>query len=200
MVGCKFNPNLAELQRAADDAVKTPEAMREAQILLEEYIKSGGIGSLVSKTGHKIPTLRMMKDIANKFIDILSDVVGSYPSGSLYYTMPESIARYLYNARIMGPEKRGNTFVFKIDIPGNLHRESLYPAGYPDGVDNIVRLFDEGYTAKHMAFKKMPNGMTKYSLTHRNALNFMQSAADAFNSSLGQEWGAKVSIQWENLD
>ncbi len=49
------------------------------------------------------------------------------------------------------PMLRGDgRFEIKLSFKeGSLHRESLYPEGYPDGLKNIVLLFAKGYRTSH---------------------------------------------------
>lgn len=65
-----------------------------------------------------------------------------------------------------------------------LERESLDPGKYPEGVDNIVRLFTHGYTA-HGDVVGMWHGHEQWNLLHRNPDPFMQNAVDEFNALHG---------------
>lgn len=61
-----------------------------------------------------------------------------------------------------------------------VHRDSLYPEGNPEGVDNIVRLFSVGYSTDRRVFgywegKKIPSAM------RLGGSAFMQRAVDEFN-------------------
>lgn len=73
--------------------------------------------------------------------------------------------------------------------PEALERESLDPEKYPEGVDNIIRLFSHGYTA-HGDVVGMWHGHEQWNLRHRNADPFMQNAVDEFNALHG---GAKIA-------
>lgn len=68
--------------------------------------------------------------------------------------------------------------------PEALERESLDPEKYPEGVDNIIRLFSHGYTA-HGDVVGMWHGHEQWNLRHRNADPFMQNAVDEFNALHG---------------
>ncbi len=68
--------------------------------------------------------------------------------------------------------------------PEALERESLDPEKYPEGVDNIIRLFSHGYTA-HGDVWGMWHGHEQWNLRHRAADPFMQDAVDEFNALHG---------------
>lgn len=65
-----------------------------------------------------------------------------------------------------------------------LERKSLDPEKYPEGVDNIIRLFSRGYTA-HGDVVGMWHGHEQWNLRHRAADPFMQNAVDEFNALHG---------------
>jgi len=73
--------------------------------------------------------------------------------------------------------------------PEDLERESLDPEKYPNGADNIVRLFSRGYTA-HGDVVGMWHGHEQWNLRHRAADPFMQDAVDKFNALHG---GVKIA-------
>lgn len=69
---------------------------------------------------------------------------------------------------------------------GSLHRESLRPDLYPDGLDNIVLLFAHGYNARNPVMGQWKNSRSYphiiRSVQRREPNNFLQEAVEEFNS------------------
>ena len=74
-----------------------------------------------------------------------------------------------------------------------MDRESLYPEGYPEGVDNIAALMNTGYRAKDYVYGTMPDGRRGRSLKERPGAMFMQLAVSRFNSLYGKNAIAEYS-------
>lgn len=70
-----------------------------------------------------------------------------------------------------------------ISLGGDLFRPSLYPAGY-GGVNNIVALFNNGYTASHHVYGSWHGNRVRSRLS-RPGLHFMQAAVADFNGGHG---------------
>lgn len=70
-----------------------------------------------------------------------------------------------------------------ISLGSDLSRQSLDPFRY-SGIDNIVALFNRGYTASDHAYGYW-HGIKMRSLKERPALYFMQAAVADFNSGHG---------------
>lgn len=194
MVGCTCKLNLGNIRKMANDYISSAAAESDIDKLLEEYLNGNGGTQPVVGGGTNIPTKSKMKEIANRFISML------LAEGA---ALPHEIWELLSGAYMGEPvEIDERTYRFDIIIPGDLHKESLYPEGYPEGVSNIIRLFDEGYPQTRAAVYKTieENGQKKRitSARSRIPLNFLQKAAENFNSKLGAEWGAVVSINWDD--
>ena len=65
--------------------------------------------------------------------------------------------------------------------PEKVHRPSLYPDKYPDGVSDIVDLMNRGYEADREAYGQWHGGAVR-SLRQRDALMFLQAAVRDFNT------------------
>lgn len=79
----------------------------------------------------------------------------------------------------------GNTGNYKILISFNsvsLHRDSLDPDSYPNGIDNIIKLFVHGYSANGRVTGEW-HGEIHASLQYRSPNSFMQNAVDEFNNN-----------------
>lgn len=184
-----INLNVGALLSAAEEAVKTPAAKAEANKAYKEYIFGLKPGSLVSTDGKIIPTIAQTKAIANEFKGILL----SHAAG-----VPGSVMAALASTVIEGPAVAetgdGFTIRYNISIPGNLERASWYPDGY-DGINNIAALFDTGYTASHHVYGII-DGKRVPSRIHRDAMNYLQSAADDFNARYGSTYNMTITVGW----
>lgn len=116
--------------------------------------------------------------------------------------LPESISDDISSVEYTRPYKTGeNEYTVFIEFRANLHRDSLYPEGY-DGVDNIIALFNNGYTARNYVYgwwdkhkatdgnvadTRNMNGFGDYvwtrSLLHRGGLHFIQQAVHDFDGN-----------------
>lgn len=71
---------------------------------------------------------------------------------------------------------------------GSLHRESLYPDGYPDGLKNIVLLFAKGYHTSHpvhgdWTYNGSVVAKSVWGKRSRAPSNFLNDAVDEFNGA-----------------
>lgn len=68
---------------------------------------------------------------------------------------------------------------------GSLHRESLSPDKYPEGLNNIVLLFSKGYTARgrvHGVWHKQSGDVETWSRKSREPNDFLYRAVAEFNN------------------
>lgn len=72
------------------------------------------------------------------------------------------------------------------------HRDSLYPAGYPNGAD-IILLFNNGYNAQRQAYGEW-HGEMVHSLTKRSASHFLQEAVTSFNAKYSTVYGCRAIV------
>ena len=83
---------------------------------------------------------------------------------------------------------------------GSLHRESLRPDLYPEGLENIVLLFKEGYTASNSLHGTwLHNGMELevWSKVHRDSSEFLNEAINEFNTQMGGKAVATLKNKYE---
>ena len=83
-------------------------------------------------------------------------------------------------------KSRDGSLSIKISFKeGSLHRESLRPDLYPNGLDNIVLLFAHGYNARNPVMGQWKNSRsyphTVRSVQKREPNNFLQEAVEEFN-------------------
>ena len=76
---------------------------------------------------------------------------------------------------------------------GATNRPSLAPDRY-GGVENIIALFNNGYSARATVYGEWPGYGPAASLTMRPGTHFMNAAVDAFNSTYGGQYHATAEL------
>lgn len=82
-------------------------------------------------------------------------------------------------------DKEGNTTIEISFREGSLHRESLAPGRFPEGLRNIVLLFSKGYRAQgsvHGVWHKPGGDVETWSRRSREPNDFLKRAVDIFNA------------------
>lgn len=154
----------------------------EGQKKMSDKIRSYRNGSdpHVSATGKTygggiIMSDKQMIAAAKKLIATIRSVAAS--SG-----LPASVMEHIESLNYTLPyEFTDGSKGIQIYISDNPKRESLYPAKY-GGVDNIVAIFNNGYSAKDSVYGVW-HGKPAKSLDSRQGSFFMQKAVDQFMSS-----------------
>lgn len=151
-----------------------------------------------TKAGSKIVTEKMMKEAADKFMEILLDTAAAYD-------LPASVIQNISDSRRTGPEDCGDgkmavSFVFGADDE-SLHRESIVPDEY-DGVNNIIAILNNGYEAHDFVYgdwHSLSTGETKHiqSLEKRKGIYFIQEAVRTFNFNYGKQYNVTATYSSE---
>ena len=135
------------------------------------------------------------EEAAKQFIDVLRNEIqsrsGMSPSsGGLGVTAIASLTRLSHGV----PVKVGrNSYQISVSFDDNLHRDSLYPSGYPDGVENIAALLNSGYDASKRAYG-MWHGHETHGIKHRDGARFIESAIRTFMADYAKKYGV-VNIE-----
>lgn len=161
---------------------------------IQSFINSSKGASLMSKNidknkGSLGGYMGHIYSISNAFIEILKDTASSY-------NMPSSVMRHFNSLKIGDIQKvpsiKKSELCIMVDIffDDDLERESLLkPKGgrTGEGIDNIIALFDTGYTASRSVFGIWDGHGSKAirSLTHRDGYGFIKQAIDTFNYEYG---------------
>lgn len=176
--------NWGSVKAKAESFVKSDE--------FKERIKREGLRS--SSTTHK-HRVDMAEEAAKKFIDTMVSEAASRLTG------PQLSA--VFTEMSAGQAEDGGDG--KITIPVNfsltLKRPSLYPAGYPEGVYNIVGLLDKGYSAKSRVFSVDPVTRERMvSLQSRPGMEYVESGVANFIRAHGKRYKIeRVDISEEYL-
>ena len=131
------------------------------------------------------------EEIAAKFVSTMQDAVRSTQgAGARGGALGESaVAAALgFAAGTAVTSEMGGTTIITIpfNFEGNLHRDSLYSSQY-SGVDNIVALLNNGYSAKSTVFG-MWHGNKIRSLQERSGAGFIQNAVRQFWDRYASEY------------
>ncbi len=161
---------------------------KEGQAAMDKRIEHlRAKGQNKTDAGSDIVNIREMEQTADALI---KSVVASASGCSL----APSVLAHLTSATHTAPVQRGNDYVIEISFGGDMHRPSLYPKGYPGGVDNIVALMNNGFsTTRDAAWGIWHNGLT-WGTRSRPHLGFLQTAVNDFNASYGPRYGAQATL------
>lgn len=169
----------------------------EGQTATKEYIaeciakgiriKSGVVGSGGSRP---LVTVVEMEEAAKKLIISIQNQAKSFG-------LDGSITELMDSLTHSKPVKQADgSYEVEIYFTGNKHRESLYPKGYPEGIDNIVALLNNGLSIRadgKQAFGMWHGRMTR-GLRTREGLHFIQEALFEFNNAYGDAYKAAVWV------
>lgn len=163
---------------------------------IQQYINQcRADGRSVTAAGDTIITEPIMIRAAETLISMIKETAAQH-------RLPESVLEHfesLYYNEPMLFDKESNQYKIDITFGDDLSRMSLMITSGKNksqrtgnGIDNIISLFDTGYDAEHRAYGAWEgHGKERIaSLTHRDGLNFMKEALDAFN----REWGSLYSV------
>lgn len=91
------------------------------------------------------------------------------------------------------PTKIGkDTYRIGVFFSGDLHRPSLAPTQYPDGIENIAALLNNGYEARNFVYGTWNgHGGKIRSRKSRPGAHFVQNAARIFESGYGKKYNIK---------
>lgn len=137
--------------------------------------------NLQSKVG-----IEQCREAGEKFKSILEKEIASSPNLS-----PDAVSS-ISNIKVSNPVKvKNNLYRVGVSFSGDLHRPSLAPSLYPNGIENIVALLNNGYNASDYVYGNWNGSKRIRSLIKREGAHFAQNSVRIFES----EYGAKYNIQ-----
>ena len=177
----------------------SPRGKAKIKACLEEYAKQG---VTKTKAGTDIISRDRINDAVYKLMTML------YQSAKAA-DLPASVMQHIEDMSEGKPFLVDGHYEVPIYFGGSLHRDSLYSEGY-DGVDNIVAIFNNGYSASDYVYGSWdghaPTGESRFdtrsienspyirSMKSRTPLRFIQQAVDDFNGNYGAEYNVTVEI------
>lgn len=168
---------------------KTSEGKKKMDAKIQSYRKGSDPAVRASgKTygGGSIMTEMEMINAAKDFISMLK-MAGA--SAGLPASVMEHVESFRFTTPRIEPDGSATIQIYMSDAPG---RASLYPQKY-GYVDNIVAIFNNGYTAENKVYGKW-HGKYVSSLDKRQGSFFMQKAIDAFMDKYGSEFDVSVEL------
>lgn len=151
------------------------------------------------QTNSKFNPKKRAMQAAQSFIQTLQNTARSY-------NLPNSVMKHIDNMSASSSWNDDGWFVVSLCFGGDLHRDSLEnDLGY-EGIDNIVALFNNGYSEINYVYGwwngHSPSGSATSrsssvdgfawvrSKNKRESLRFIQQAINDFNKNYGNKFGA----------
>lgn len=176
---------------------KFNESVRGKRIVkekIDEYVKSG-----VSRTdgGGKVFSIKEMGRVADDMIELLKRC--AYQA-----QLPDSVMRHFYSLTRTEPTKIGDDYKVDIYFDDDMSRMSLLITSgrrkgqrTGDGIDNIVALFNNGYSASNRVYGVWDGHEDLgaiASLQKREGKHFINQAVQEFNIKYGGEYDVQAYI------
>lgn len=167
--------NMESILAKAKACTNTSQFQQKVQQKTDALIREGGVAQTSSG---RMVTISGMQMAAAKFIEVLQNEIAS--SGI-------AIADAISLTR-SDPYKVGtNKYQIQVSFTGDLHRDSLVPEKY-GGVDNIIALFNNGYSAGNTVYG-IWHGEQIASLPTRPGIHFIASAVRNYMANYASEYG-----------
>lgn len=165
-----------EIESAVADYynTKTGRAEIKKRIGKKEFVARYTSDTKYSPNIHYMETLR--DDMAKMLIEHMHEETASHTRAGLSGITLSDIAVGKLNK--LSPS---GDYQCTISFDTNLHRDSLVPDAYPNGIDNIVKLFIRGYSASGSVVGTWHGIDGVHSLRKREPKNFVKNAAIEFN-------------------
>lgn len=179
---------MAKLQ----DYARTPEGKKKMDDKIKAY--RSGKDPKVKATGKTYGGGQIMteKDMVKAAKELIAMVRSAAAAAGLPASVMEHIESLDYTSPFINADGSASIQIYMSDDP---HRDSLMPKKY-GGVDNIVAIFNSGYSADGQVYGKW-HGKKIASLTERPGSFFMQKAISTFESKYGEKFDVSVSINPE---
>lgn len=171
------------------------------QKTIEKYHREG---RTTTASGHSLVPEKTIEEASAKFIQVLRDTAASHD-------LPASVMSHIEEMHAVKPIQTKTGFEIPLFFGGDLHRDSLEnDATDYDGIDNIVALFNNGYTASDYVYGwwdgHTPTGSAVSrslydddytwvrSKIQRGSLRFIQQAIDDFNGNYGSQYNITAIV------
>lgn len=181
--------NRSSILSKAEACMKTPEKKNEIKKVVDAYMLSG------NKSGSSANTIAA----ADRFVEVLKkcirDSAGTnYSAGELSQYAIDAVS----NIKRGKVSARGNgSYSVEINFGGERHRDSLAPSLYPEGVDDIVVILNNGYPEDGHQMGVVSgtwHGNHTFSLPNRNGAHFIEDAVSVFMTTEAAKFGV-IDIQ-----
>lgn len=179
MAGINWDSILAK----ANASLKTPENVKKIEGILDLIITAGKFPIGGGVTGAGNGSFHTPDEVANKFIEVLKQTIGSSGLSSnaidaisnFYHTAPSGVG--------------GGKYTIRIYFGGDLSRDSLGPKKYPEGINDLAELLNDGVDHTMKQVWGTWHGKHYGSRTVIPGAHFMEEAVNTFMSSYAKEYG-----------
>ncbi|MCD8376862.1 MAG: hypothetical protein LUD69_07950 [Oscillospiraceae bacterium] len=158
----------------------------EGQKQIQQAARGAIMGNVTFQTasGHGYS----IRQAANKFIETLR---GSIAASGLSAGVASALNEIEYDAPV---DNGDGTFSINIHFVGNLKRKSLYDEEYPEGVDNLAALYNNGVDHMMSPVYGTWHGELAHSRTVIPGLHFIEQAKQSFMAADAAKYGV-IDIQ-----
>lgn len=178
--------DMGSILRKAEKTVKSKAFKQEQQAYIQDIL-AGNVTVNVSNG-----SIHSATEAAEKFIEVLRNHINT--SG-----LSSNAARALQGISYGGPVCNGSKCTIKVFFDGNMHRDSLYPAGYPGGIDHLDELLDQGVGHTMKPVYGEWHGELIRSRTTIPGAHFIDSAIHDFMTSYGTEYNVvNIDVEFEH--
>ncbi len=132
------------------------------------------------------------QEAADKFVEIMESTVKGMEGSTLGSTAVSAASNFISGTPFVSTSSGAVAVTIPFTFQGDLHRYSLRPDIY-GGIDNIIALLNNGYSASHTVFGNW-HGKDTASLKDRDGAGFIQSAVGEFMSKYAKEYNV-LSIE-----
>lgn len=176
--------NWSSILSKAEACMKTPEKKREIKKIADAYMLSG------NKIGSSANTIAA----ADRFVEVLKkcirDSAGTnYSAGELSQYAIDAVSN-IKRGRVSA---RGDgSYSVEINFDSERHRDSLVPSLYPEGIDDIVVILNNGYPEDGHQMGVVSgtwHGKHTFGLPNRNGAHFIEDAVNIFMTTEAVKYG-----------
>ncbi len=158
--------------------MKTPAGQSRTKSYIDGLRQRDG----VTAGGHRVVGLATMCKLADELVRMVKE--SAKASGAADAIMDEiNSLQYVYT------DLGDGQYYFEFRFVSDTHRDSMMPKLYPNGIDNIIALFNAGYVAENPRWANVsgPPHM-------RPSLMFMQDAITKFTNKYGGKYNLQVEL------
>ena len=191
------------LSSKINEYLRSAAGKRKLQGTLDGYMRQG-----VSRTngGTKLVTKETVMQLAAQLRSLII-------KHAELANVPPSVMNNIRSLVCTAPynDATGGSLVIDLYFASDLHRESLYEDGYPNGISNIIALFNNGYLASDFVYgwwdghsaTGVESGYRSFQVNNsafvrskiaRPGLQFLQDAVAEFTTTVGGDYMVTVKL------
>lgn len=157
---------------------------------LQEYVQND---VRTTQAGSPVFTLQLMRECADYLVSRVKARASDASDGN--FSMVPSVMRQVNSLRRGRVTKlQDGGFSCELNFQGDLSRPSLEPNNFPEGLSNIIALFNNGMNYSYFDVWGEWHGRTIHAIANRPGMRFMQAAVEDFNAQYGDKYDIKVQL------